>query len=261
MGLWYAVVNRAADSNALLIVPSEGQGQIEKPVFKQVRLADHRVVPVSSNWLTLLNLLFSLAYQIHVQEEEEETGKVHCKLFPYGKGQGTDELLLIGSKTEEGCSCRLDGRPLVSFGKVTTLGSIICVNSNPLFLCNIRTSSWSSDLLKSSKLIGRPAQTLREQLKQAMLEQKAGIKNSNDEENDITSRLYVEKEEMDDLEFEVTPYKPPTETDSTTTPLTDESGQPATTVGSALKNGSAAPLVMKKRKKKKVSTRWYKGSL
>jgi hypothetical protein len=93
-----------------------------------------------------------------------------------------------------------------------------------------------------------------------MLEQKAGIKNSNDEESDITSRLFVEKEEMDDFEFDVTPYKPPTETDTTATLDTDESGQPGTSstaiTGSALKNGAAAPLVMKKRKKKKVSTRY-----
>ncbi|CAO3588203.1 unnamed protein product [Absidia cylindrospora] len=70
------------------------------------------------------------------------------------------------------------------------------------------TSSWSSDLLKSSKLIGRPAQTLREQLKQAMLERKAGIKGSDDEDDDRL-RIFVEHDVKDD-EFDVTPYQPPT---------------------------------------------------
>ncbi|KAI9270879.1 P-loop containing nucleoside triphosphate hydrolase protein [Sporodiniella umbellata] len=45
----------------------------------------------------------------------------------------------------------------------------------------LSTSSWSSDLLKSSKLIGRSGQTLREQLHQAMLEQKAGITPTNED--------------------------------------------------------------------------------
>lgn len=45
----------------------------------------------------------------------------------------------------------------------------------------LSTSSWSSDLLKSSKLIGRSGQTLREQLHQAMLEQKAGMTQTNED--------------------------------------------------------------------------------
>ncbi|KAI8097439.1 P-loop containing nucleoside triphosphate hydrolase protein [Halteromyces radiatus] len=110
----------------------------------------------------------------------------------------------------------------------------------------LSTSSWSSDLLKSSKLIGRPAQTLREQLKQAMLEKKAGIQGSDDDNDDL--RLYVEKD-VQDAEFDVTPYQQPNLDVSTATePVSNES---SAIVGSALKNGTAAPLVMKKRKKKK----------
>ncbi|KAI8332790.1 P-loop containing nucleoside triphosphate hydrolase protein [Chlamydoabsidia padenii] len=117
---------------------------------------------------------------------------------------------------------------------------------------DLSTSSWSSDLLKSSKLIGRPAQTLREQLKQAMLEQKAGVKSSNTDDDKITSRLYVEKD-INDYEFDVTPYQPPKTLDMTVTTESTDTMAPAiaTMVGSALKDGSAAPLVMKKRKKKK----------
>jgi ATP-dependent RNA helicase DHX37/DHR1 len=101
----------------------------------------------------------------------------------------------------------------------------------------ISTSSWSSDLLKSSKLIGRSGQTLREQLHQAMLEQKAGV-----EATDETVPLYVEKEvDVDNVPMEIM---------QSIQQVAKE--QPVT--GSALKqaeDGSALLLVKRKRKKKK----------
>ncbi|KAI9304037.1 P-loop containing nucleoside triphosphate hydrolase protein [Cunninghamella echinulata] len=111
----------------------------------------------------------------------------------------------------------------------------------------LSTSSWSSDLLKSSKLIGRPAQTLREQLKQAMLEKKAGIIKE-DGENDQDLRLFVEKE-VNDSDFDVTVYQPPSTTQKDTTETDTTSS--TTLIGSALKSGPDTPLVKKKRKKKK----------
>ncbi|ORZ21480.1 P-loop containing nucleoside triphosphate hydrolase protein [Absidia repens] len=114
---------------------------------------------------------------------------------------------------------------------------------------DLSTSSWSSDLLKSSKLIGRPAQTLREQLKQAVLERKAGVKGSDDEDDDRL-RLYVEKDVKDD-EFDVTPYQPPTTTTASTEDDSATAAESTSMAGSALKNGTGPPLVMKKRKKKK----------
>lgn len=93
-----------------------------------------------------------------------------------------------------------------------------------------RTASWSSDLLKSSKLIGRSGQTLREQLRQAMLEQKAGVAIT-----DETVPLLVEKE-IDDL-----PPMP-----EIVYATEEPKDQPV--VGSALAGG--LPLVMRKRKKK-----------
>lgn len=99
-----------------------------------------------------------------------------------------------------------------------------------------RTASWSSDLLKSSKLIGRSGQTLREQLRQAMLEQKAGVALT-----DETVPLLVEKE------IEELPPMPEIV-------YADDSAkieQPV--VGSALKqstDGGGLPLVKRKRKKK-----------
>jgi ATP-dependent RNA helicase DHX37/DHR1 len=101
------------------------------------------------------------------------------------------------------------------------------------------TASWSSDLLKSSKLIGRSGQTLREQLRQAMLEQKAGITPS-----DETVPLIVEKE------IEELPPMPEivysTETSTKNEPV----------VGSALKQGPGLPLVKRKRKKKQVKIKY-----
>lgn len=99
-----------------------------------------------------------------------------------------------------------------------------------------RTASWSSDLLKSSKLIGRSGQTLREQLRQAMLEQKAGVAIS-----DESVPLVVEKE------VEELPSMP----EIVYANDGEKNDQPVVVVGSALKqNGVGLPLVKRKRKKK-----------
>ncbi|KAI8876009.1 P-loop containing nucleoside triphosphate hydrolase protein [Backusella circina FSU 941] len=101
----------------------------------------------------------------------------------------------------------------------------------------LSTSSWSSDLLKSSKLIGRSGQTLREQLHQAMLEQKAGL-----EVTDESVPLFIEKEvDVDNVPMEILQSIQEVKKE-----------QPVT--GSALKqaeDGSSLPLVKRKRKKKK----------
>ncbi|KAI8069700.1 P-loop containing nucleoside triphosphate hydrolase protein [Gongronella butleri] len=104
---------------------------------------------------------------------------------------------------------------------------------------DLSTSSWSSDLLKSSKLIGRSAQTLREQLKQAMLEQKAGI--SRDDDDDELARPLVVEKEVNEEDFDMSVFQAP------------EPAVPADApalVGSALKQGTG-PMVLKKRKRKK----------
>ncbi|EIE89387.1 hypothetical protein RO3G_14098 [Rhizopus delemar RA 99-880] len=101
----------------------------------------------------------------------------------------------------------------------------------------LSTSSWSSDLLKSSKLIGRSGQTLREQLHQAMLEQKAGITPTN---TDVP--LLIEKD------VETLPPMP----EFVFEPKETKKEEPA--VGSALKqtaDGGSLNLVKRKRKKKK----------
>ncbi|CEG67264.1 Putative ATP-dependent RNA helicase DHX8 [Rhizopus microsporus] len=98
----------------------------------------------------------------------------------------------------------------------------------------LSTSSWSSELLKSSKLIGRSGQTLREKLHQAMLEQKAGLTPTTD------VPLIIEKDieslpPMEEVIFEKKDEK---------------KDEPV--VGSALKqDGSTLNLVKRKRKKKK----------
>ncbi|RCH91860.1 putative ATP-dependent RNA helicase DHR1 [Rhizopus azygosporus] len=98
----------------------------------------------------------------------------------------------------------------------------------------LSTSSWSSELLKSSKLIGRSGQTLREKLHQAMLEQKAGLTPTTD------VPLIIEKDieslpPMEEVIFEK-----------------KEEKKDEPVVGSALKqDGSTLNLVKRKRKKKK----------
>lgn len=110
-----------------------------------------------------------------------------------------------------------------------------------------RTASWSSELLKSSKLIGRSGQTLREQLRQAMLEQKAGIAIS-----DESVPLVIEKD-IDEL-----PPMPEMV-------YTDNTAAEEAVVGSALKQSvnGGLPLTMRKRKKKqstipKIAKKRYK---
>lgn len=88
--------------------------------------------------------------------------------------------------------------------------------------------------MKSSKLIGRSGQTLREQLRQAMLEQKAGVAIT-----DESVPLLVEKD-IDEL---------PPMPEIVYADDADSNDQPV--VGSALKqNGVGLPLVKRKRKKK-----------
>ncbi|KAI9317711.1 P-loop containing nucleoside triphosphate hydrolase protein [Dichotomocladium elegans] len=113
-------------------------------------------------------------------------------------------------------------------------------------------SSWSSELLKSSKNIGRPAQTLREQLRQAMLERKTGIKIS---DSGAESRLFVEKEvdEEDAMVMEAAPPAPAPAPAS----APQSAPKPTPIVGSALKQSAEGvptiPLT-KRRRKKKQST-------
>ncbi|KAI9361067.1 P-loop containing nucleoside triphosphate hydrolase protein [Pilaira anomala] len=111
----------------------------------------------------------------------------------------------------------------------------------------LSTASWSSELLKSSKLIGRSGQTLREQLRQAMLEQKAGVAMT-----DESVPLVIERD-VDEL-------PPMPEIVYADTSATD---QPV--VGSALKQSvnGGLPLTMRKRKKKhstipKIAKKRYK---
>lgn len=94
--------------------------------------------------------------------------------------------------------------------------------------------------MKSSKLIGRSGQTLREQLRQAMLEQKAGITPT-----DESVPLVIEKE-VDEL-----PPMPEI-------PVITEEPKDQPTMGSALVGGPSLPLVKKKRKKKHVNIRKHK---
>ncbi|KAI8391758.1 P-loop containing nucleoside triphosphate hydrolase protein [Radiomyces spectabilis] len=108
----------------------------------------------------------------------------------------------------------------------------------------LSTSSWSSDLLKSSKLIGRSGQTLREQLHQAMLEQKAGVPVTH---SDVP--LFVEKEVSEELPAELS-----TAAVQMTVPDSAETAKTEVVAGSALKqtaDGAAPSLVKRKRKKKK----------
>ncbi|KAI8986924.1 P-loop containing nucleoside triphosphate hydrolase protein [Pilobolus umbonatus] len=96
-------------------------------------------------------------------------------------------------------------------------------------------SSWNSELLKSSKLIGRSRQTLKEQLHQARLEEKAGV-----EISDTTVPLLVEKE----IDVDSLPPMPE---------FTQQVEAKENMIGSALKQSEdgAVPLTMRKRKKKK----------
>lgn len=140
-----------------------------------------------------------------------------------------DSNQVIGTKIEKRCSCWSFRETFVSF---------LFIPKMVLFaywFYVLSTASWSSDLLKSSKLIGRSGQTLREQLRQAMLEQKAGITPT-----DESVPLVVEKE-IDEL--------PPMPEISTTV----EEPKVQSVIGSALKDGPSMPLVKKKRKKKQVS--------
>ncbi|CAO3702861.1 unnamed protein product [Rhizopus stolonifer] len=95
----------------------------------------------------------------------------------------------------------------------------------------LSTSSWSSDLLKSSKLIGRSGQTLREQLHQAMLEQKAGLTQTNE---DVPLLIEKDIDSLPPMPEIVYQEKP---------------AEDAPVVGSALKQ-TGENLIKRKRKKK-----------
>lgn len=115
------------------------------------------------------------------------------------------------------------------------------------------TSSWSSELLQSSKNIGRPRQTVREQLRQALLEQKAGISSNKHEE----VRLFVEKEVDDEmLQKQFSENK----SDNATTSAPAQAPMSTPVVGSALQqtpDGPAISLTKRKRKKKKVKLDFF----
>ncbi|KAI9482833.1 MAG: P-loop containing nucleoside triphosphate hydrolase protein, partial [Benjaminiella poitrasii] len=102
----------------------------------------------------------------------------------------------------------------------------------------LSTASWSSDLLKSSKLLGRSGQTLREQLKQTLMEQKAGMTPTH---TDVPLLIEKEVEETPEV-FEAALSQHQQESSETTA---------APVMGSALKNGPNMLLVKRKRKKKK----------
>ncbi|KAI8984745.1 P-loop containing nucleoside triphosphate hydrolase protein [Mycotypha africana] len=102
----------------------------------------------------------------------------------------------------------------------------------------LSTSSWSSDLLKSSKLIGRSGQTLREQLHQAMLEQKAGLT------PDENIPLVIEKE----VQEPVVVMDVDVEQQQQQQPEQPQQAEIKPVMGSALKG--ALPSMKRKRKKK-----------
>lgn len=182
-----------------------------------------------------------------------------CYLATTERNNDTD--VALGEKTEKRCS---------SGDTSATFVSHSCWRGTHLqreySLCWYSKSSWSSDLLKSSKNIGRSKQTMREQLKQAVLEEKAGLKISNDDvpllvEHEVDEEALNQSSTNDTIEEKVP------ESDSG---LKDETNPPASTklaatatappaapvIGSALKqseNGPALPLTKRKRKKKKVS--------
>ncbi|OBZ89764.1 putative ATP-dependent RNA helicase DHR1 [Choanephora cucurbitarum] len=103
----------------------------------------------------------------------------------------------------------------------------------------LSTAAWSSDLLKSSKLIGRSGQTLREQLRQSIMEQKAGIPLTNTDVPLVVEKEIDEKEEQEAMASIFSQSQAATST--TTTPV----------VGSALKAGTT---MIKRKRKKKQST-------
>ncbi|CDS09619.1 hypothetical protein LRAMOSA10979 [Lichtheimia ramosa] len=114
-------------------------------------------------------------------------------------------------------------------------------------------SKWSSDLLRSSKTIGRPKQSAREQLRQAFLEQKAGV-NITDTSN---ARLLVEKE-IEEEEEENNNNQTTTIASSSNNNNNNNKAASSTTpvVGSALKqtDGTPAMPLTKRKRKKKQST-------
>lgn len=123
-------------------------------------------------------------------------------------------------------------------------------NGQRIEWCLCSESKWSSDLLRSSKTIGRPKQSAREQLRQAFLEQKAGV-NITDTSN---ARLFVEKE----IEEEETSAIASSSNNKATKP---QQPQSTPVVGSALKQTDgtpAMPLTKRKRKKKQVRKEDYR---
>lgn len=112
--------------------------------------------------------------------------------------------------------------------------------------------------MRSSKTIGRPKQSAREQLRQAFLEQKAGV-NITDTSN---ARLFVEKE-IEEEEDNNNQTSTIAASSNTTNNKATKPQQPQSTpvVGSALKQTDgtpAMPLTKRKRKKKQVRNEDYR---
>ncbi|KAI8141696.1 P-loop containing nucleoside triphosphate hydrolase protein [Fennellomyces sp. T-0311] len=105
----------------------------------------------------------------------------------------------------------------------------------------LSTSAWSSDLLQSSKTMGRGKLTAREKLRKAFLEDKAGI---NDADN-TDARLYVEKEKADESALVK-------ELEAKAKAAVAQGSQPVA-AGSALKDSNTPALPLTKRKRKKKS--------
>ncbi|KAL1923687.1 uncharacterized protein VTP21DRAFT_8667 [Calcarisporiella thermophila] len=128
-------------------------------------------------------------------------------------------------------------------------------------------SAWSSELMKSSKEIGRPKETMREKLRRAVNEQKSGLPLSNPDvplfkEVEVSS---LDNDEQMDEEDEVEKISKGSSLDerniaSKKVEAEKKAGEPAkedipsVIVGGALKrkaDGLPVPLVKKKKKKKK----------
>ncbi|KAI7857141.1 P-loop containing nucleoside triphosphate hydrolase protein [Circinella umbellata] len=116
----------------------------------------------------------------------------------------------------------------------------------------LSTSTWSSELLQSSKTIGRGRLTAREKVRQAFLEDKAGVsKDNKDDDDDYNARLYVEKEQESDLEALKKEMKEKEKAVAKAKAEAEEKEK--STVGSALKQSDTPTMPLTKRKRKKKS--------
>ncbi|KAI9498059.1 P-loop containing nucleoside triphosphate hydrolase protein [Zychaea mexicana] len=112
----------------------------------------------------------------------------------------------------------------------------------------LSSSGWSSELLQSSKTIGRGRPTAREKIRQAYLEDKAGVKDIADNED---VRLFVEKEEADP---EILRKELEAQAKATAAAEAEKAAaSTASAVGSALIQSDTPAMPMTKRKRKKKS--------